>query len=119
MQKRFKFPDGSVELYAEKVNNRGLCAIAQAEVAALQAPRRPRRATVRNTKPMPMSLPSQHFWPSHPVAWRAESLSCTDIYFRYVSIAIVRSCRTCALVHSREVSQAKGVKSLRDVHMVN
>ena len=31
MQKRFKFPDGSVELYAEKVNNRGLCAIAQAE----------------------------------------------------------------------------------------
>ena len=31
VQKRFKFPDGSVELYAEKVNNRGLCAIAQAE----------------------------------------------------------------------------------------
>lgn len=31
MQKRFKFPEGSVELYAEKVNNRGLCAIAQAE----------------------------------------------------------------------------------------
>ena len=31
MQKRFKFPEGSVELYAEKVNNRGLCAIAQCE----------------------------------------------------------------------------------------
>ena len=31
VQKRFKFPDNSVELYAEKVNNRGLCAIAQAE----------------------------------------------------------------------------------------
>ena len=31
VQKRFKFPEGSVELYAEKVNNRGLCAIAQAE----------------------------------------------------------------------------------------
>lgn len=31
MQKRFKFPENSVELYAEKVNNRGLCAIAQAE----------------------------------------------------------------------------------------
>ncbi|KAI8565363.1 hypothetical protein RHMOL_Rhmol03G0253200 [Rhododendron molle] len=31
VQKRFKFPEGSVELYAEKVNNRGLCAVAQAE----------------------------------------------------------------------------------------
>mmetsp|Transcript_50733 Transcript_50733/g.162413 ORF Transcript_50733/g.162413 Transcript_50733/m.162413 type:complete len:231 (+) Transcript_50733:103-795(+) len=31
VQKRFNFPDGSVELYAEKVANRGLCAIAQAE----------------------------------------------------------------------------------------
>ena len=31
MQKRFKFPGGSVELYAEKVANRGLCAVAQAE----------------------------------------------------------------------------------------
>lgn len=31
MQKRFKFPENGVELYAEKVNNRGLCAIAQAE----------------------------------------------------------------------------------------
>ena len=31
MQKRFKFPEGTVELYAEKVANRGLCAIAQAE----------------------------------------------------------------------------------------
>ncbi|KAF9615533.1 hypothetical protein IFM89_024160, partial [Coptis chinensis] len=31
VQKRFKFPKNSVELYAEKVNNRGLCDIAQAE----------------------------------------------------------------------------------------
>ena len=31
VQKRFKFPENSVELYAEKVNNRGLCAIAQCE----------------------------------------------------------------------------------------
>ncbi|KAM1121488.1 hypothetical protein ACFX1X_003173 [Malus domestica] len=31
VRKRFKFPENSVELYAEKVNNRGLCAIAQAE----------------------------------------------------------------------------------------
>jgi len=31
VQKRFGFPDGSVELYAEKVAQRGLCAIAQAE----------------------------------------------------------------------------------------
>lgn len=31
VQKRFSFPDGSVELYAEKVNNRGLCAVAQCE----------------------------------------------------------------------------------------
>ncbi|KAH9609986.1 hypothetical protein KSS87_004125 [Heliosperma pusillum] len=31
VQKRFRFPENSVELYAEKVNNRGLCAIAQCE----------------------------------------------------------------------------------------
>merc|ERR1712232_1478752 len=31
VQKRFNFPQGSVELYAEKVLNRGLCAVAQAE----------------------------------------------------------------------------------------
>ncbi|KAM7476076.1 hypothetical protein LguiB_023319 [Lonicera macranthoides] len=31
VQKRFNFPEKSVELYAEKVSNRGLCAIAQAE----------------------------------------------------------------------------------------
>merc|ERR1712072_202544 len=31
VQKRFRFPVGSVELYAEKVLNRGLCAVAQAE----------------------------------------------------------------------------------------
>eukprot|EP00897_Mesotaenium_endlicherianum_P004107 jgi/Mesen1/3724/ME000202S02806 len=31
VQKRFSFPEGTVELYAEKVLNRGLCAIAQAE----------------------------------------------------------------------------------------
>ena len=31
VQKRFRFADGSVELYAEKVASRGLCAVAQAE----------------------------------------------------------------------------------------
>merc|ERR1712093_186284 len=31
VQKRFNFPPGSVELYAEKVQYRGLCAVAQAE----------------------------------------------------------------------------------------
>merc|ERR1712006_29566 len=31
VQKRFNFPNGSVELYAEKVLNRGLCSVAQAE----------------------------------------------------------------------------------------
>merc|ERR1711937_777798 len=31
VQKRFNFPPGSVELYAEKVLNRGLCAMAQCE----------------------------------------------------------------------------------------
>merc|ERR1712038_212286 len=31
VQKRFKFPDGACELYAEKVANRGLCATAQCE----------------------------------------------------------------------------------------
>ena len=31
VQKRFKFPDNSLELYAEKVQYRGLSAIAQCE----------------------------------------------------------------------------------------
>lgn len=31
VQKRFNFPADSVELYAEKVSDRGLCAVAQAE----------------------------------------------------------------------------------------
>jgi small subunit ribosomal protein S3e len=31
VQKRFNFPEGSVELYAERVANRGLSAVAQAE----------------------------------------------------------------------------------------
>merc|ERR1711917_95232 len=31
VQKRYNFPEGTVELYAEKVANRGLCAIAQCE----------------------------------------------------------------------------------------
>ncbi|KAI3633867.1 hypothetical protein MIR68_008199 [Amoeboaphelidium protococcarum] len=31
VQKRFRFADGTVELFAEKVNNRGLCAAAQCE----------------------------------------------------------------------------------------
>merc|ERR1711991_799838 len=31
VQKRFNFQDGTVELYAEKVQTRGLCAIAQCE----------------------------------------------------------------------------------------
>jgi len=31
VQKRFSFPEGSVELYAERVANRAMCAIAQAE----------------------------------------------------------------------------------------
>jgi len=31
VQKRFAFPNDTVELYAEKVANRGLCAVAQAE----------------------------------------------------------------------------------------
>ncbi|XP_062513712.1 small ribosomal subunit protein uS3-like [Corticium candelabrum] len=31
VQKRFSFPEGTVELYAEKVATRGLCAIAQCE----------------------------------------------------------------------------------------
>merc|ERR1712174_126724 len=31
VQKRFNFPEGTVELYAEKEATRGLCAIAQAE----------------------------------------------------------------------------------------
>merc|ERR1711912_166501 len=31
VQKRWNFPENSVELYAEKVSNRGLCAVAQCE----------------------------------------------------------------------------------------
>jgi len=40
VQKRFDFPEGNVELYAEKVATRGLCAIIQAE-SLLQTPRKP------------------------------------------------------------------------------
>ena len=32
VQKRFNFPEGTVELYAEKVQTRGLCAIAQVDL---------------------------------------------------------------------------------------
>ncbi|KAG2244532.1 hypothetical protein Bca52824_093619 [Brassica carinata] len=38
VEKRFRFPQDSVELYVEKVANRDLCAIAQA-ASPLQAPR--------------------------------------------------------------------------------
>ena len=31
VQKRWKFPENSVELFAERVENRGACAMAQAE----------------------------------------------------------------------------------------
>jgi small subunit ribosomal protein S3e len=31
IQKRFNFPEGGVEMFVERVSNRGLCAIAQAE----------------------------------------------------------------------------------------
>ncbi len=31
VQKRFRFPENTVELYAERVPNRALCAVAQAE----------------------------------------------------------------------------------------
>jgi small subunit ribosomal protein S3e len=31
VQKRFNFGEGEIELYAEKVNYRGLCAVAQCE----------------------------------------------------------------------------------------
>merc|ERR1712019_266467 len=31
VQKRFNFPENAVELYAERVANRGLCAVAQCE----------------------------------------------------------------------------------------
>jgi len=31
VQKRFNFPEGNVELFAERVENRGLCAVAQCE----------------------------------------------------------------------------------------
>merc|ERR1719215_1500199 len=31
VQKRFNFPEGTVELYAERVQNRAMCAVAQAE----------------------------------------------------------------------------------------
>ncbi|THU63036.1 hypothetical protein C4D60_Mb01t11490 [Musa balbisiana] len=34
-KKRFNFPENGVELYAEKVNNRGLCANAQAVFPAV------------------------------------------------------------------------------------
>ena len=69
VQKRFKFPEGTVELYAEKVNNRGLCAIAQAEslrykllgglaVRRCGAPPSPHRAPATLSRACP--------WPSWP-----------------------------------------------------
>eukprot|EP01133_Synstelium_polycarpum_P007777 gene7777-9124_t len=36
VQKRFNFPEGTVSLYAEKVQNRGLCAVAQCESLRLK-----------------------------------------------------------------------------------
>ena len=39
VQKRFKFQDGAVELYAERVANRGLCSQAQAESLKHARPR--------------------------------------------------------------------------------
>jgi hypothetical protein len=35
VQKRFNFPENTVELYAEKVATRGLCAIAQVSITVL------------------------------------------------------------------------------------
>ena len=35
VQKRFNFPEGTVELYAEKVQTRGLCAIAQVQAVVI------------------------------------------------------------------------------------
>merc|ERR1711865_1003719 len=43
VQKRFGFLPGSVELYAEKVQFRGLCAVAQGRGPQVQAPGRSRR----------------------------------------------------------------------------
>merc|ERR1712185_82359 len=45
VQKCFAFQDGAVELYAERVANRGLCAQAQAE--SLKCVRAQQRATAR------------------------------------------------------------------------
>ncbi|MQM19823.1 hypothetical protein Taro_052836 [Colocasia esculenta] len=62
VQKRFKFPENGVELYAEKVNNRGLCAIAQAESLRYKllgglAVRRYTMFWTQKTLSLPLSLP--------------------------------------------------------------
>ncbi|KAL5570807.1 hypothetical protein UlMin_020404 [Ulmus minor] len=56
VQKHFKFPENSVELYDEKVNNRGLCAITQAESLRYKLLRRDR------AKPVPFKVESSGHW---------------------------------------------------------
>jgi len=60
VQKRFKFPEGSVELYAEKVANRGLSAIAQAESLRYKLLG---GLAVRRYCPWPCVAPRSQLWP--------------------------------------------------------
>uniref|UniRef100_A0A2I2ZGZ5 KH type-2 domain-containing protein n=1 Tax=Gorilla gorilla gorilla TaxID=9595 RepID=A0A2I2ZGZ5_GORGO len=59
VQKRFGFPEGSVELYAEKVATRGLCAIAQAESLRYKLLGGNRRVGSQSRLPCPSQSP-QH-----------------------------------------------------------
>lgn len=63
VQKRFRFQEGSVELYAEKVANRGLCAIAQCESLRykLLGGLAVRRYGWSLLNPHPVPFPSPHF----------------------------------------------------------
>merc|ERR1711939_248096 len=60
VQKRFNFPPQSVELYAEKVLNRGLCAVAQAESLRfiMDSSALGCEVIVRSTSCCPMILPA-------------------------------------------------------------
>uniref|UniRef100_A0A2K5MVZ1 KH type-2 domain-containing protein n=1 Tax=Cercocebus atys TaxID=9531 RepID=A0A2K5MVZ1_CERAT len=61
VQKRFGFPEGSVELYAEKVAARGLCAIAQAEcLYCPPPPSQNRRVGSQSHLPCPNQSPQRN-----------------------------------------------------------
>ena len=80
IQKRFNFPDGVVELFAEKVASRGLCAQAQAESLKYKllgglAVRRAPSATLGSTAFVPAFPPPLPFPPPPGIGGHWPSLA--------------------------------------------